>query len=187
MSNEDKNQEGEKGKRIEALEKMFGPKETKKPSDDNKSSMSDLFMSEALKSETPAEPKAEPEKPAEPVIRKEPPPVVNEGPEPKKDTKAGTTKNFPLEKIKENLKPELRETLKKIANTVPKESINKLINTMESNKDIVFDKGVTNVFANLDAVEAGILGKKMDEWNVPQEASEVNASVIMAWLNKTKK
>jgi len=58
---------------------------------------------------------------------------------------------------------------------------------MEKNKNIIFDEKVTTVFNNLSSGEASLLGKKLAEWDIPKEASEVNASVILAWLNKTKK
>ena len=92
-----------------------------------------------------------------------------------------------MEKLKENLRPEIKEMVKKLESTVPKESVDKLINVMETNKNIIFDSSVTNVFDGLSAGEASLLGKKLAEWEVPKEASEINASVIVAWLNKTKK
>jgi hypothetical protein len=184
MSNDEINPEEAKKKKLEALEKMFGPKETKK-SPPEESTKDKISLADALKSQPETVKTPEPAKEA-PREVSEVKPLPEEEPE-KKEIKTGSAKSFPLEKIKENLNPEMKETLKKISSTVPKESVNKLINTMETNKDIVFDKGVTNVFADLDPVEASILSKKMAEWDVPPEASDVNASVIIAWMNKTKK
>jgi hypothetical protein len=183
MSNEENNPDSAKSKKIEALEKMFGPKDTKKPSPED-NTKEKVSLADSLKSQPAPEKTPEPVKANE--VKTAPlPEIENEAP--KKEVKTGSAKSFPLEKIKENLNPEMKDTLKKISNTVSKESVNKLINTMEANKDIVFDKSVTNVFADLDPVEANILSKKMAEWDVPPEASDVNASVIIAWMNKTKK
>lgn len=96
-------------------------------------------------------------------------------------------KNFPLEKLKENLKPEVKAALKGIEKSVSKESVDKLLTTMEKEKNIIFDSKVSDVFENLSGADAAALSKKIAEWEVPKEAGEVNASVIMAWLNKTKK
>lgn len=104
----------------------------------------------------------------------------------KKENKS-PSKSFPLEKLKENLKPEIKEAFKKAVDDIPKETVTKLMEYMESGKNQVFDSKVTDVFDNLSPAEASLLSKKMAEWDIPQEASEINASVIVAWLNKTKK
>jgi hypothetical protein len=103
------------------------------------------------------------------------------------ESKSGTSKNFPLDKIKENLKPELKESLKKLEKNIPKETVDKLVNIMESDKNIIFNSEVTNVFENMSTSDASTLAKKLSDWSLPGEASNLNASVIIAWLNKTKK
>lgn len=110
--------------------------------------------------------------------------VKNKQQEP--ESKSGS-KNFPLEKIKENLKPELKESLKKLEKNIPKETVDKLVNIMESDKNIIFNSEVTNVFENMSTSDASTLAKKLSDWSLPGEASNLNASVIIAWLNKTKK
>lgn len=109
----------------------------------------------------------------------------NVSPEP--EVKSSSGKSFPLDKIKENLKPELKETLKKLEKNIPKETVDKLVNIMESDKNIIFNSEVTNVFENLSTSDASTLAKKLSDWSLPGEASNLNASVIIAWLNKTKK
>ncbi|MFN4152296.1 MAG: hypothetical protein ACK4IX_15245 [Candidatus Sericytochromatia bacterium] len=111
--------------------------------------------------------------------------VKNKQQEP--ESKSGTGKNFPLEKIKENLNPELKESLKKLEKNIPKETVDKLVNIMESDKNIIFNSEVTNVFENMSTSDASTLAKKLSDWSLPGEASNLNASVIIAWLNKTKK
>ena len=90
-------------------------------------------------------------------------------------------------KIKENLKPELKESLKKLEKNISKETVDKLVNIMESDKNIIFNSEVTNVFENMSTSDASTLAKKLSDWSLPGEASNLNASVIIAWLNKTKK
>lgn len=180
MSNDEKN------KKIEALEKMFAPKDEFKPSTDKK-------VVKKVPDTTP-EPEARDIELQNDVILPdlEPKKVVEEIKtekefEPETKAPSSNPKNFPLEKLKHNLKPEVKDMLKKIENTVPKESVDKLINVMENNKNIIFDSNVTKVFDGLSSSEASLLSKKLAEWDIPKEASEVNASVIVAWLNKTKK
>ncbi|MFN8671927.1 MAG: hypothetical protein U0457_07575 [Candidatus Sericytochromatia bacterium] len=103
------------------------------------------------------------------------------------DVKMTKAKDFPLEKIKENLNPELKEVVKKLETKVSKEEIKELVTNMEKNKDVIFQNNGVNVFENLSLSDSSNLAKKLDEWNVPKEASELNASVILAWLNKNKK
>lgn len=176
MSNDEKN------KKIEALEKMFAPKDEFKPSSDKKvvKKAPDVISEPEprdieLKNDVRL-PDLEPKKVIEEVK-----PEKEVQPETK--TPSSSPKNFPLEKLKENVRPEVKEVL----NTVPKESVDKLINVMENNKNIIFDSSVTKVFDGLSSGEASLLSKKLAEWDIPKEASEVNASVIVAWLNKTKK
>lgn len=187
MSNDEKN------KKIEALEKMFGTKDELKLSAE-KNNKKQTSSNEAIKEEVKPEEKettAEDFELKNEVILPTPKKSVESEIEDKDDVqeniKIEPSKNFPLEKIKENLKPEVKEVLKKLEGVVPKESVAKLINVMENNKNIIFDEKVTNVFNGLSSGEASLLGKKLAEWDVPKEASEINASVILAWLNKTKK
>lgn len=181
----------EKSKKIEALEKMFGPKDELKLSGDKPNVKKQQEM-----------PTQEVEKPKELELKEEiilPEPTAKEKKETLKQevdndeydksitSKITPSKEFPLNKLKENLKPEVKDVIKKIEGVVPKESVAKLINVMENNKNVIFDEKVTSVFNSLSAGEASLLGKKLAEWDIPKEASEVNASVILAWLSKTKK
>lgn len=181
MSNDEKN------KKIEALEKMFAPKDELKLSGEKKNVKKQQDFD--VKEEKEIELKddlilPEPEKKVKEEKKvEEPAPKLEE----KVQQQSPTPKNFPLEKLKENLRPEIKEVIKKLEASVPKESVDKLINVMETNKNIIFDQKVTNVFNGLSAGEASLLSKKLAEWDIPKEASEVNASVIVAWLNKTKK
>ena len=183
MSNE------EKDKKIEALEKIFANKDELKLSADKKNvKKAQSIDPPEVETDKVKELKNDvilPDK-EEKIKEKK---VKEETSEEVKSSQTSTTpaKNFPLEKIKENLKPEIKELIRKLETTVPKESVDKLINVMETNKNIIFDSKVTNVFDGLSAGEASLLGKKLAEWDIPKEASEINASVIVAWLNKTKK
>jgi hypothetical protein len=180
----------EKNKRIEALEKMFGTKDELKLSGDNPNvkKQQDIPIQEEPKEIELKDDIILPE-PRKKKVKEEQEVAKSELDDYDKDiiSKITPSKDFPLEKIKENLKPEVREVMKKLEGIVPKESVTKLINVMEKNKNIIFDEKVTTVFNNLSSGEASLLGKKLAEWDVPKEASEVNASVILAWLNKTKK
>ncbi len=173
----------EKSKKIESLEKMFGTKDELKISGEKK-----IIKKEPVIAETPNK-EIELQEGLFPDLEEKPKPkkVKEELDEPKVQQNTQPSKNFPLEKIKENLKPEIKEIIKKLEATVPKESVDKLINVMEKNKNVIFDSNVTNVFNGLSAGEASLMTKKLSEWEVPKEASEINASVIVAWLNKTKK
>lgn len=184
----------DKDKKIEALEKMFGTRDEFKLSGDKANTKKQNVSPEPLKEESNQEDSTENVQDFElkddiilPTPTKKIEEEFQEKDEPEEKIKIEPSKNFPLEKLKENLKPEVKEVIKKLENVVPKESVSKLINIMENNKNILFDEKVTNVFNGLSSSEASLLGKKLAEWDVPKEASEVNASVILAWLNKTKK
>ncbi len=193
MSDEDKK------KKIESVEKalnMFISKDSKNKNED------------IQKTEKPKqtgnleEPKAEfhpvevsheikkPE-PVKEVIEEKPAPApaieIEEPISKKESASSGTKKTFPLEKLRENLNPELKEAIQKLSGTIPKASVNKLLNEMETNSNLIFNKNITPVFENLSSEDAKILSKKLAEWDIPQDASEINASVIIAWLNKTKR
>ncbi len=106
---------------------------------------------------------------------------------PVKEVKMTKGTDFPLDKIKQNLNPELKEVMKKVDSKVSKQEVASLINTMEKNKDVIFENTGVNVFDKLSLADSSTLSKKLDEWNIPKEASDLNASVILAWLNKNKK
>lgn len=106
---------------------------------------------------------------------------------PVKEVKMTKGTDFPLDKIKQNLNPELKEVMKKVDSKVSKQEVASLINTMEKKKDVIFENTGVNVFDKLSLTDSSTLSKKLDEWNVPKEASDLNASVILAWLNKNKK
>ncbi|MFN8576279.1 MAG: hypothetical protein U0354_05435 [Candidatus Sericytochromatia bacterium] len=184
MSNDEKN------KKIEALEKMFGTKDELKLSGD-KPNVKKQQEIPPPETEQPKELelKEEFKLPEQPKEKKEPvkQEVDNDEYDKSITSKITPSKDFPLNKLKENLKPEVKDVIKKLEGVVTKESVTKLINVMENNKNVIFDEKVTTVFNNLSAGEASLLGKKLAEWDIPKEASEVNASVILAWLNKTKK
>ncbi|MBC7474656.1 MAG: hypothetical protein H7263_10225, partial [Candidatus Sericytochromatia bacterium] len=79
-------------------------------------------------------------------------------------------------KIKNLFKPEMKEELKN------------LIQNVDSQKEIMFDtKNEKSAFGKLSSKDQDVLKEKMAEWNVPQELSNLNASVILSWLNKTIK
>lgn len=133
----------------------------------------------------------EPEKPPPQQLKQEPvkePPLKKTGTSPlssqsvqKKSESQNTIKSI------DELKPELKDNLKKALNKIPEEKINKLIKDMETQKDIIFSKDSSGAFGNLNTKEVNILMEKMNEWDLPDELSSINASVILSWLNKTSK
>lgn len=104
-----------------------------------------------------------------------------------KEVKIVKAKDFPLEKIKENLNPETKAIISKLEAKVSKKEVDSLVRNMEENKAMVFENEVVDTFEALSNSDVKTLSKKLDEWSVPKEASDLNATVILAWLNKTKK
>lgn len=104
-----------------------------------------------------------------------------------KEVKIVKAKDFPLEKIKENLNPETKAVISKLEAKVSKKEVDSLVKNMEENKAMVFENEVVDTFEALSNSDVKTLSKKLDEWSVPKEASDLNATVILAWLNKTKK
>lgn len=104
-----------------------------------------------------------------------------------KEVKIVKAKDFPLEKIKENLNPETKAIISKLEAKVSKKEVDSLVKNMEENKAMVFENEVVDTFEALSNSDVKTLSKKLDEWSVPKEASDLNATVILAWLNKTKK
>jgi hypothetical protein len=191
--------EEDKKKKIESVEKALNMFISKDSKTDN--SKGDIQKAEKVKQtgnleESKAEfspvqfsheePKPEPIKEIKGIIEEELIPEV-EAVSKKESASSGSKKTFPLEKLRENLNPELKEAIQKLSGTIPKASVNKLLNEMETNSNIIFNSNITPVFENLSSEDAKILSKKLAEWDIPQDASEINASVILAWLNKTKK
>lgn len=104
-----------------------------------------------------------------------------------KEVKITKSKDFPLNKIRENLNPETNAVISKIESKVSKKEVASLVKNMEDNKSMIFENKVADPFESLSNSDVKALSKKLDEWSVPKEASDLNATVILAWLNKTKK
>ncbi|GIW21998.1 MAG: hypothetical protein KatS3mg068_1005 [Candidatus Sericytochromatia bacterium] len=96
-------------------------------------------------------------------------------------------KEINLKDIKNNLNQEVKTLLSNISSSIPKETVNKLLKDIENNKEIIFDKKIVNIFPSLNQNEVDLINKKMEEWNIPKEAQELNAEVIIAWLKNSKK
>lgn len=104
-----------------------------------------------------------------------------------KEVKITKSKDFPLEKIRDNLNAETKVALSKVESSVSKKEVASLVKNMEENKSMIFENKVVDTFESLSNADVKALSKKLDEWSVPKEASDLNATVILAWLNKTKK
>jgi hypothetical protein len=87
----------------------------------------------------------------------------------------------------EELNPELKNTMKELFKTIPKEEVKQLLNEVHSQKEVLFDKENKSAFGKLNDKDQNILIEKMAEWNVPEELSNLNASVILSWLENTIK
>lgn len=105
---------------------------------------------------------------------------------PKKETNKNN-KEVNLKDIRNIISSDIKESLSNSSNNVSKETINKLLNDIEKNKDLIFDKRIVNIFPTLKQSEVDMINKKMEEWNIPKEAQELNAEVIIAWLKNSKK
>jgi hypothetical protein len=87
----------------------------------------------------------------------------------------------------EELSPEIKKTMKDLIKSIPKEEVKQLLNEMQAKKEILFDKENKSAFGKLNEADQNILIEKMAEWEVPDELSNLNASVILSWLNNTIK
>ncbi len=88
----------------------------------------------------------------------------------------------------DELSEETKAKIKNLFKPAMKEELKNLIQNVDSQKEIMFDtKNEKSAFGKLSSKDQDVLKEKMAEWNVPQELSNLNASVILSWLNKTIK
>jgi len=83
----------------------------------------------------------------------------------------------------EDLKPEARQIVEKILAVIPKEQVEELIVQVKNNKKVILDNK-QQALGDLSEKDKTILMKKFDEWDVPTPISEMNATVILSWLDK---
>jgi hypothetical protein len=128
-------------------------------------------------------------RPPKPVIPEPIPPKVEPKPEPVKAGSTTQSKSEPVKQINsiEELKPELKNTVKKLMTVIPEEKLAKLKKDMVTQREILFTREANSAFGKLNDKDQNIIMEKMAEWEVPEDLSNLNASVILSWMNNTIK